>query len=163
MSWEPYRGPGGPDLQSFYRPATRRTERSTQRSVPYTYRGPVINQFNMLADNNIAPPGLGLNLLRATNPAASVAPSLDRQIPVPPVPVASPDPVLYQQQRFVPPGPQTPGFVTGMDLESPTIPFGPGSKPPIVDVVKLIGPSNYGVIRIKNVSSYRNRSEAWEF
>jgi hypothetical protein len=134
MSWEPYSGPGGPDFQSFYRPATRRTERGTQRSVPYTWRGPFMNPFA----------------------------NLRQQTPIPPVPIAAPDPVLYQQQRFVPPGPHTEGFLTGMDLESPTIPFGPGSKPPIVDVVKLIGPSNFGVIRIKNVSSSLSRSDTWD-
>lgn len=52
------------------------------------------------------------------------------------------------------PIPQNATMTTGIGTESPVIAFGPGSPPPIVDPVTFVGPTNHGVIKIKNVSSY---------
>jgi hypothetical protein len=91
---------------------------------------------------------------QARSNTASVfdANAIRRQIPFPQM-----DPTIYHLAGM-PSIPQNAGFATGIAIESPTVAFGPGSPPPIVDRVTLVGPSNHGVIKIKNVSSHPHRS-----
>lgn len=99
---------------------------------------PSMNQYNWQARNN------GASVFEAND--------VRGQIPFPQM-----GPAPYHLAG-IPSIPQNTGFAPGIAMESPTVAFGPGSPPPIVDRVKLVGPSNHGVIKIRNVSSHPHRS-----